>query len=60
MRITHVASVIFSQFLSFLLSTKGGRGGGHMYYLANVPRGAHFLVKDPTPTHPPPDICTFG
>ena len=48
MRIAHMAIVMFSQFLSFLLST-GGWGGGvqggprQMHYLANVPGIEHIL-----------------
>ena len=48
MRIAHTASLMISQFLSFLLSTVGG--SGHMHYLANVPGLEHFPAKDPTPT----------
>ena len=43
MHITHTASVMFSQFLSFLLST------WDLKYLANVPGREQFLAKDPPP-----------
>ena len=41
--IAHTASVMFSQFLSFLLSTGGG-GSRQMQYLANVPGIEHILA----------------
>ena len=53
MRITHVTSVMFLHFLSFLLST--GRGGGyeHEPFLANLPRHDHYLAQDPPHTPSP-------
>ena len=42
MCIAHTASVMFSQFLSFLLSTGGG--SRQMHYLANIPGIEHILA----------------
>ena len=43
---SNTTSVMFSQILSFLLSTGGGGGSGQMHYLANVPGIEHFLAKE--------------